>query len=272
MLGPEDLVLSSGVIGNPAAPELVRAAQAGGYRGLALWPGAYRDANWNEMRSRFDDAGLVVQDLDAIVVWAGPDDPGGPYYEEAIEHEVYAMADVLRPRGVNVLLHGSGDLSEQLAAEAFAGVCDRAAEHDLIAHLEFSRTRTPADIPSAARVVEFAGRSNGGLMVDAWHVHWGASSFDALRGVPGERVTGVQLCDAPETEPAEFGWATRHARKLPGTGSAELHVMLEALRSIGCRAPICIEAFDTARVEEIGAVAFAHEMSDATRRLFSQPT
>ena len=41
MLGPTDLVLSSGAIGNPDHATLVEAAVEGGYAGIALWPGAY---------------------------------------------------------------------------------------------------------------------------------------------------------------------------------------------------------------------------------------
>jgi sugar phosphate isomerase/epimerase len=270
MLGAGDLVLSSGAVGNPPVPELVEAALAGGYRGLDLWPGAYlartaAAADLAEMRGRFRDAGLVLQNLDAVIVWAGPDDPGPPYYEEAVEHEVYRMADALGARGVNVLLQARTRLSEEAAAEAFAGVCDRAAAHGLAAHLEFSRARTPADIPAAARVIARAGRANAGLMVDAWHVHWGASDFSDLRELPGACVTGVQLCDAPADEPVDFAAATRHQRLLPGTGVADLGEMLAALEAIGSRAPLCIESFDSERVAAVGPVAYAREMADAAR-------
>ena len=274
MLSPGDLVLSSGAVGNPPVAELVEAAQAGDYRGLALWPGAYLSrygaaADLAEMRSRFEDAGLVLHDLDAVIVWAGPDDPGPPYFEEAVEREVYRMADALGARGVNVLLQSRDRLSDAAAAEAFAGVCDRAAEHGLAAHLEFSRARTPSDIPGAARVVEQTGRPNAGLMVDAWHVHWGTSDFADLRELPGACVTGVQLCDAPPEEPADFALATRHQRLLPGAGVAELGEFVDALEAIGCRAPFYLEVFDTERVARIGAVAFAREMADAARRLLA---
>lgn len=271
-LGPMDLLLSSGTLNNPPPDELVRAAVAGGYAGLVLWPGAYlaREevaSDLTSLRRRIEDAGLVLHDLDAVIVWAGPGDPGPPYYEEAEEHRTYAMADALGAYGVNAMLHSRDVLSEDAAAEAFAGICDRAAEHGLAVHLEFSRARTPADIKSALRVVEAAGRSNGGLMVDAWHVHWGPGEFADLRSVPGELVTGVQLSDAPAVEPAEYGNATRHHRLLPGAGVTELAEMLGALDAIGCQAPRCVEAFHTERVEQIGPVEYAREMADAARRL-----
>ena len=273
-LGPKDLLLSSGTIGNPSVEELVRAAQAGGYAGIVLWPGAYlaRDevaSDLASLRSRIEDAGLVLQDLDAVVVWAGPDDPGAPYYEEAEEHKTYAMADALGARGVNSMINSLPDLPEDAAIEAFAGICDRAAEHGLAVHLEFSRSRTPCDIESAIRVVEGADRPNGGLMVDAWHVHWGPGAFEDLRRVDPGRVTGVQLCDAPADEPGDYGRATRHHRLLPGEGVAGIGQLLQILEGIGSQAPLCIEAFHTERVGQIGAVEYAREMADAARRLLS---
>ena len=275
MLGPNDLVLSSGAIDNPDVAELVRAARAGDYAGIALWPGAYlarasSASALGEMRARFDDAGLVVHDLDAAVVWAGPDDPGAPYYEEAPEREVYRMADALGAHGVNVLLHSGPNLDLECAAEAFAALCDRAAQHGLRAHLEFSRSRVPANLPSAARVVELTERANAGLMIDTWHVHWGDRGFGDLISVPGERVSGVQLSDAPAEEPQDFARATRHQRLLPGSGVVPLEEFLALLRTIDSRAPLCIEAFDTQRVARIGPVAYAREMADAARALLSR--
>lgn len=274
MLGPKDLVLSSGAIENPPVETLVEAASAGGYRGITLWPGAYHPNHHpgcdpKELHARCDGAGLVLHDLDAIVVWAGPDDPGAPYYEEALEREVYEMAEALDVDGVTLLLHSSPVASVDAASAAFAAACDRAAEHGLNVHLEFGRARVPSDIAEAARVVEQAGRANSGLMIDAWHVHWGSGSFADLMSLVGSRVTGVQLCDAPETEPADYGWATRHKRVVPGRGAADLRTLLRNLNAIGCEAPICLEVFDTSRVEEIGPIAWACELADAARALLA---
>ena len=105
-LGPNDLLLSSGTLNNPPPAELVRAALAGGYAGVVLWPGAYlaREeiaSDLAPLRRRIEDAGLVLHDLDAVIVWAGPDDPGPPYYEEAEEQLEIVIKDTLyesRPR------------------------------------------------------------------------------------------------------------------------------------------------------------------------------
>jgi 4-hydroxyphenylpyruvate dioxygenase len=106
-------------------------------------------------------------------------------------------------------------------------------------------------------------------MIDAWHVHWGSGSYADLAALPGARITGVQLCDAPAKEPENYGYATRHQRVAPGRGAADLPLLLTMLRDIGSAAPICLEVFDTPEVERIGPVAWACEMANTTRSLFA---
>jgi len=274
MLGATDLVLSSGAIENPDAEVLVEAAVQGGYAGVALWPGAYHPSyrpgsDLVELRKRCEAEGIAIHDLDAMVVWAGPDDPGGPYFEEALESEVFEMAEALGVDGINMLLHSEPGIGMAVSTEAFAAACDRAADLGVKVHLEFGRPRVPGNISEAAQVVEEAGRSNGGLMIDAWHVHWGSGSFEDLCAVPGSRITGVQLCDAPPVEPENYAWATRHRRVAPGQGAADLPLLLRNLHTIGAAAPLCLEVFDTPRVEQIGPVAWAKTMADCARDLLS---
>ena len=272
VLGPTDLVLSSGAVGNPPLAELIDAAHAGQFAGLTLWPASYhpRQASAEplpEAARRLADSGLEVQDVDAAVVWAGANDPGGPYFEEAPERDVLELASAVAARGVNLIVTGASGTPLETVVTAFAAACDRAADHGLRVHLEFSRSRTPPDLLGASRVVAQAGRPNGGIMLDAWHVHWGPGSFADLAGVPGAHVGGVQLSDAPAREPDDYAHATRHARLLPGRGTADLVTLLSELDRIGSPAPLSVEVFDTHHVERVGARSFACELGEATRAL-----
>jgi sugar phosphate isomerase/epimerase len=272
---PRDLVLSSGSVGNPPLGELIDAARAGGFAGLTLWPDAYHPERaptepLDEQRRRLADSGLPVWDVDAAIVWAGPGDPGAPYFEEAPERLVFELAAAVGARGVNLIVATAPEAGFEDVTDVFAAACDRAAEHGLRVHLEFSRARLPHDIAGATRVVCDAARANGGLMVDAWHVHFGPGAFSDLARVPGEYVTGVQLSDAPASEPEDYAYATRHGRLLPGAGVADLDELLRQLERIGSPAPLSLEAFDTQRVERIGAVEFARELGDATRSVWNR--
>ncbi len=122
-LGPADLILSSGTLENPPFAELVAAAVAGDYRGISLWPGAYGPdrrpgLSLRDMRSMLADNGLVMWDVDAVVAWVGPDDPGPPYLEESPEHVLFEIAAELQARYVNVLLHGREEAAVDAAAAA----------------------------------------------------------------------------------------------------------------------------------------------------------
>ena len=278
VLGPDDLVLSSGVIGNPPLPELIEAAQTGGYAGLTLWPAAYHPAcsphsapaSLPEFQARIRESGLAVCDVDAAITWAGPSDPGPPYFEEASEALVFELADACGADGVNSLILSEPETDERVVAEHFAACCDRGAAHGLRVHLEFSRSRLPRDVASAARVVAAAGRANGGLMLDAWHLHWGAGAPEDLLGHSGALFTGIQLSDAPAQEPADFAYATRHERLLPGHGVSQPERLVATLREIGCVAPVTVEAFDATRLAAVGAVRFAREVADATRAVLAR--
>jgi len=267
-----DLILSSGTLENPPLADVLEAARAGGYNGITLWPGDYHPARRGserlaEMRARLDDAGLPLLDVDALIAWVGSDDPGPPYYEEAPEPEVFEMADALGAKGVNVLLACAPDASEAQAIDIFAGICERASAHNLQVHIEFSRGRIPCDIPSALELVMRSGAQNAGLMVDAWHVHWGTGSFDDLARAPGSLVSGVQLNDAPAETPADLSHATRYARRAPGEGCIDLAGVLRDLDKIASTAPLTVEVFDPAAVEREGVVPFACRLADAVRAL-----
>lgn len=270
-----DLVMSSGSLDGPPLPALIAAALAGGFEALTLWPADYHPrgrhaTSFGELRARLSDAGLRVVDVDAAIVWAGPGDPGPPYFEEAPLPQVLELATEVGASGVNAIVTGGPEATDASIVDAFGALCERAAALDLAVHLEFSGARPPRELRSAVRALEAAGHPNGGVMLDAWHVHHGPGSFADVADVPATRITGVQLCDAPAVRPEPYGHATRHQRLPPGTGAANLVGLLHALDAVGCAAPLTVEAFDTERVRAIGAEAFARELGAATRALLER--
>ena len=56
----------------------------------------------------------------------------------------------------------------------------------------------------------------------------------------------------------------RHSSRSPPL-MAEYRQLFALLRELGCTAPVTVEAFDAARLAEVGAVQFAREVADATR-------
>jgi sugar phosphate isomerase/epimerase len=112
---------------------------------------------------------------------------------------------------------------------------------------------------------------NGGVAVDAWHWFRSSSPSDltTLRAIPGEKVLGVQLDDAPVETEANLMAATLHQRLLPGEGAIDLAALLGALRDIGAAAPIGVEVFSD-ELHELGPMEAAKRAADATRAVLAQ--
>jgi sugar phosphate isomerase/epimerase len=151
-------------------------------------------------------------------------------------------------------------------AEAFAGVCDRAAEHGLVVHLEFLPWTPIRDLKAALEIVEMADRPNGGVMLDSWHHFRSGADDELLRRLPGTRILGVQLNDAPrEPEPDLIAETTRR-RLLPGEGDIDLVGLVRILDEIGSRAPIGVEVFSE-KLFALPAREVARRAGDAVREI-----
>jgi sugar phosphate isomerase/epimerase len=244
-LGPDDLVLCAGTLLEADLPTLCRAAAAGGFAGVTLWPdhversraAGHSDA---ELRARLDDAGLVVADLDPLLTWVPDEEVPDGFADEATFH---ALAETFGARSINAAQGFGASLDLDRAAEAFAGVCDRAAERGLLVTLEYLPWSGIPDAATALDVVERAGRANGTVMVDVWHSFRGPTDAAQLRALPGARIGSVQLCDAPAEPAADPVVETMEARLLPGEGDAPVVEWLRILDGQGLRAPIGVEVF-----------------------------
>jgi len=280
-LGPDDLVLCSGTIARhtPFRDRLSAAAGAG-YRAVSLWGRDYQEARDEgysdaDLVALLDDHGLAVAELDPAWWWT----PGATSFSippelDPIdvfrfgEAELFRIGEVVGARSINAADVVGGDWGITDAAESFAGLCDRAAEHGLLVHLEWLAWSRIPDLATALEVVRLADRPNGGLNVDMWHCARAGTTAVDLRMVPGEWVLAVQVDDGPAEPEENLIEATLHRRVLPGDGAFDLHGYVGALRAIGTRAPIGVEVFSD-DLHALGAAEAAARAAQATRDLLS---
>ena len=276
MLGPNDLVITGATLGNPPYRAIIEAAAAGGFDGVSISPTraylAAKEAGLTpaEMRAIAEANGVVVNDVDAVAVWTGSDRPTthGP---PASEDLVYEAGEALGATFVNVVFGSDGPLPIDQVTETFAGVCKRALNHGLRPYLEFVPSmRAVPDVATAWRVVQDCGYAQAGLLVDTWHCRTGPTTYDELRTLPGDRVTGVQVNDAPD-EPAEELIKVGMQRRLPpGQGVLDLVEFIHILDAIGARAPLSIEVFSTKLVQRHAPPELAKLLGDSLRAVIAQ--
>jgi sugar phosphate isomerase/epimerase len=267
-----DLLITGSTLGNPPFREMVEAASAGGFAGLSLWPAeswskalaAGSDAA--DMERMLEDNGVVVNDVDALVRHVGRNRG----VAEPAEQLMFDAGEALGAGLLNMVIMGPQPTDLDEMAEIFADVFDRAAEHGLTTHLEFVPFMAVPDATTAWQVVERSGRP-GGVMVDSWHCFRGPTTWADLRAIPGERVIGVQINDAP-SEPVVDNQVveTLHHRLLPGEGDIDLVGLLGVLGSMGSPAPLTAEVFSDALLAEGTPREIAIKVGDSMRALVSR--
>ncbi len=276
-LGPGDLVLCSGTIPSETPFRLrLEAASSAGCRAISLWGRDYRAARDEGYRdvdlvAMIADHGVVVAELGPAWWWTpGADSFSIPGELDPVEvfrydqAELFRVAELVGARSLNAADVLGGRWSLDDGAAAFATLCDRAAEHGLIVHLEWLAWSRIPDLATAWEIVRSADRSNGGLNVYMWHCARTGTTVDELLAIPGDRVLAIQIDDGPAEPEADLVDATLHHRMVPGEGSFDLVGYLSALRTIGAVAPIGIEVFSD-ELHALGPLEAARRAADATR-------
>jgi sugar phosphate isomerase/epimerase len=278
-LGPDALVLCSGTIPRDTSfRERLAVAVDAGYSAVSLWGRDYdrarRDGHDDaEMRTMLDDHGLVVAEVDPAWWWTpGAADIHIPAELDTMdvfchgEDDLLRMAEAMGARSLNAADVFGGTWTTEEGAEAFATLCDRAAQHGLLVHLEWLAWSRISDLATACEVVHMADRPNGGLNIDTWHCARTGTTAEDLRALSGDRVLAIQLDDGPRLAEDNLVDATLHRRMLPGEGEFDLTGYLGALRAIEVLAPVGVEVFSDA-LHATGPSAAARAAADATRQV-----
>ncbi len=142
--------------------------------------------------------------------------------------------------------------------------------------MEFLPFTNIYDAGDALRIVEAAGRPNGGVCIDIWHHVRGANDIGLIESVPGELITGVQMNDGtlrPTAADAEFDYkddCLRH-RVPPGTGEFDVDGLVELLRSKGVDVPWGLEVCNDSAWGR-PAHDHVHAIADSMRTVLERAT
>lgn len=224
----------------------IRLAAENGFGSIGLFVGNFlqlESEGWTTSRigELLDRHDVKLSEIE-VITGLGRDGLGGD--RAAVwEDAAWRVADAFGCRYLQVI----GPAGErESAARAFGSLCDRAADHGLVVGLEFVPFTDIVTAGDSWRIVEDAGRSNGGICVDVWHVERGSRDLEELARVPGELITGVQVNDGT-VEPAHPDYYTdclAH-RLAPGDGEMRVAEILDIVRASGADVPWSVEAPST---------------------------
>lgn len=244
-MSPQILSLAALTVLELSPPDMVEAAAQGGYShvGLRLEPATAEEHHYplvanstlrRQTLQALRDTGVQVLDIEILRLKPHTD-----------VHDFQVFLEVGAEFGATELLIAGNDPDEARLTENFALLCDLARPYGIYPHLEFMPWTDSPDLASALRVVENAGRSNGCVLVDAFHFNRSRSSLSVLTAAVQanpQRFRYAQMCDVVGPVPDDIGEIlrqARHERCFPGDGDCDLAGLLAALPK---NIPISIEA------------------------------
>lgn len=262
------------LIGRPLQDRLA-AAIAGGFAATTLFPIEVRTAVEGgtppaALRDMFAEHGIAVTVLDPLAHWLPggtpppllpDDDPAAGAFRAP---ELFALAEAVGAELVTVIAVYEPHVDSAAGAEAFAALCDRAADHGLRLQLEFIPGTGISDLGHAWEIVRLADRPNGGLVLDSWHFFRSGSDSGLLDQIPPERVFAVQIEDAPARPAEDLAAESLHGRLLPGEGELDLSAFLAPILRRGIPASIGPEAFSDA-LRSVDATELGRRLAASTR-------
>jgi len=270
VLGPEHVVLSHFSLGDQPFEVRCAAAGAAGFDGIGL---LYRDytTRVTEGHETAEDLievaaehGLRIVEIEAVVGWSA----ATPGDARSTVDVCIEMAQAFGARHVTATGGYAGTVEDAVAG--FARLCDMAADAGARVGLEPLPVQEVSDIATARDVVERAGRSNGGLCIDSWHLQRGGAAWDQLEALPAELVTSIQINDGtivPEHD--RYIEDCLWNRRLCGDGEFDLRRFVRTLDRIGATAPYSVEVIST----ELWAqdpFEVARRMADTTRATIAE--
>lgn len=226
--------------GLPAStlPDRIAAAARAGFTDLSV---SSADQTWareagvspDEMRRQAADTGLSLGAADGVIDWYPHPPPRRPLGPPVAVDDVLEAAAGFGATSVNAIAPYPTDVPMEAMAEHFAVLCDRAAEHDLLVHFEFTPLSPIDDVVGANKLVGLADRPNGGILFDTWHFCQVNPDLDALAKLDGTRIFAVQVSDGNDTFVEGLLADTFRHRLLPGLGTFPLVEVLRTLDAIG---------------------------------------
>ncbi len=244
-----DLVLCAGTLEHTPLLDRLAPAREAGFDGVSVFTTdvtTAREAGQSieELRERIEGEGLAIGEFDPIAKWFPSAVDGGGLLAMD-DSEALRCAEALGARSITAVVFAASPPSRDELIESFAKLCDRAAGAGIQIQIEFIPFTPIATLEDAVDLVEGAGKLNGGIMLDAWHLfRSGGTASDVLAAAP--HIFGVQLDDAPATPAENIVLETTNARLLPGEGDADVPGILRALREGGAPAPLGVEVFSKA--------------------------
>jgi sugar phosphate isomerase/epimerase len=210
-----------------------------GFRGVGLWHAdvshQLETRTLKEMKEIFDDAGLRYLEVEFLADFFA--EPGTPERaaSDQLRPQLFETAAAFDAHHIKV-----GNIPEtpcelDRLIEEYAALCDDAAQHTnaRVAYEIIPFDPNVNTLDDGLRLATEAGRANGGLGIDTWHMSKLRIPPADMKRIPAEYIAWVELSDGQlEYMDDPIDEVINH-RKLPGEGEFDIPGYVEALQDAG---------------------------------------
>jgi sugar phosphate isomerase/epimerase len=259
----------------------VEAAARAGWKGMGLIPddvdATAAKIGHAEMKRILAANGIKYVELEFLVDWHL--DGERRKKSDELRVRLLAIAEIFGARNIKVGPSLGQDVHhprpEELVPdiprmqEAFAVLCRDAAKHGTAIVLEvmpFGNVRT---IEAGRAIVEGANQSNGGLLLDIWHMGRGGIDYNEIATIPHRFISSIELDDADEKVVGSLWEDTIHHRRLPGEGVLHPRTFIRCVQTAGYRGPWGVEILSES-FRKLPLTEMAQKSFEATMEQFPQ--
>ena len=221
----------------------VESAAKAGFRGIGIWHAdlerILKRRSLKEIKHILDDNGIRHVELEFLTDWFLEGER--KKQSDARKKMLLTAAEALQARHVKV-----GDFFREKTPmprliEAFSTLCAEAAEHGTRIGFELMPFAMLDTLEDSVAMVEGAGASNGGIVLDLWHIVKLKIPYDKLGRIPLKFLVSVELNDGTFEAPWSLHEDTINHRRLCGEGEFDIRSFIECVRKIGYQGPWGIE-------------------------------
>lgn len=254
-LDRNDTVFCSVPLGHLPFLDLLEPVSTAGFSTISMMPTQFsalaaQGVTPEDLRLRLADLGLRISEFECVAHWlpkqAAVADRVAGYGTHLLDmtaDKVLPMAAAVGARSVSVVEIFNVGIDIDETAEAFAAICDKAADFGLNANIEFLPAGGIKNIATTAEIIRRSGRANAGITLDTLHFYRGGSTIEELSLLPETMIGLVQLSDARQAETDNIDLEMMTGRILPGQGKLDVRAIVETLDAMGVTAPVGVEVF-----------------------------
>ncbi len=224
----------------------IRIAGEAGYDAIELWINDVEEfvaggRPLGDVAKALDDQRLKRPSMISLRDWCVADDAK---FQEALEVARRRLEMAAR-LGVERIVAGPPreEVPLDMASRRYAQLLETSLEFGVPASVEFlGFVQGINTLEDAWAVCGGAGRAEGTITPDAWHMFRGASNMELLAEIPAEHISCFHWNDAPAMPPREE--QNDSHRVYPGDGIMRLRHLADTLRQIGFRGTLSLELFN----------------------------